>query len=77
MQAAIAIAKTHHLRIVPVTEKGKRAYVVYRELPGCSRGVRVGRRNGQRALLSLVKHAAGIADDPKISATPQAPETAF
>jgi hypothetical protein len=65
LQQAHRIADTHGLFFVPVTEGTRRAWVVYRKNPTPGqRAIRVGRRCGASPLLSLVKHAAGIAKEP-------------
>lgn len=52
------IAKSNRLRIVPVTDNGAPAWVVYRVLPGGG-STRLGRRSSPAALLHFVESLAG------------------
>lgn len=79
MAEIVAICKQRHLYFVPINDKGRRAYVIYRRRPEDDPrqgGIRINKcRGGERALLNMIKRAAGIA--PGSTPTPDPKESAF
>jgi hypothetical protein len=60
------IAKDHHLFIVPVHERGRAAWVVYRQNPvKGERAFRLGRSSNPTRLLAMVKQFAGVTEAPQ------------
>jgi len=63
MGEIIAICKKSRLYYVPVTDKGRRVYVIYRKRPESdprTDGIRVDKcSGGERALLNKLRRAAG------------------
>lgn len=59
------LAEKHNLYIVEVQDvvnhQPVTAYVVYRKAPNGAQNARLGKRHAASALLSLVRHLAGIA----------------
>lgn len=79
MAEIVRICKQSHLYFVPVHDKGRGAYVIYRRRPAGDPGqggIRVNKcSGGERALLNMVKRAAGI--QPAAAPKPDPKETAF
>lgn len=55
IQLAYMLCKQNHLYFVTVTENSREAYVLYRDVPGRERGVRLGRSGSASGLLRLVR----------------------